>query len=354
MARRFFLIALLLLPLPASATEKKPPFPAGKSVHIIKTLRCRIEMPVDFDASKKYSLLVGLHGMNATAIEFRTWFEPLVQKDVIVCCPKSTKASWSSDDIRNVRRVVAHLKTVLPIGEGRIHGIGFSNGGANLGPVVFDEKLGFSTACWMGSGFPGGKVPKEYRKTFAAIVLVGEKDPALSAAKRAVKALAKKVKRVDFESQPDLAHEIPDELMPFYYYWVTVMEGRFFPGEDESLDWYRAPESALETMKEDKRGGFLYFFDEKDVKNADAKYVQNVTLMDPAVRVHAKRLIAAILDVEIEEEGALFKKYGLKKTPAIVVLKPDGTTLARFEGRIEPKALAGALAKVVPSQRPGR
>ena len=169
-----------------------------------------------------------------------------------------------------------------------MHGIGFSNGGANLGTIVFDRKLPFVTACWMGSGFTGGKVPKRCKTEFAAIAMVGEQDRALGAAKATVKTLRKKVRRVDFESQPGLGHDIPDELMPFYYYWVKVMEGRFHPGDDESLDWHYAPEAAREEVKKEKRGGLLYFFDEKDAKDADAKHA-HAPRQAPCRPAHAGR-----------------------------------------------------------------
>ncbi|MEN8150998.1 MAG: hypothetical protein ABFS86_14345, partial [Planctomycetota bacterium] len=243
---------------------------------------------------------------------------------------------------------ILHLSKILPIDRTKMHGIGFSNGGAHLGTIVFDKDLPFATGAWMGSGFAGGKVPKRAKTEFAAIAMVGEKDRALGAAKATVKMLRKKVRRVDFESQPDLAHEIPDELMPFYYYWLRVMEGRFHPGDEESLDWHYDAASAIETMKAEKRGGLVYFFDERDAKDADAKHAQNVVLMDPAVRPLARKLVAVMLDAEVEEDAALMKKWGLAKTPAFAVLSPAGVVKARFQGKIAAKALAPALAKVAP------
>jgi hypothetical protein len=202
----------------------------------------------------------------------------------------------------------------------------------------------------MGSGFSGGKVPKRAKTEFAAIAMVGEKDRALGAAQATVKTLGKKVHRVDLEIQPDLAHDIPDELMPFYYYWLRVMEGRFHPGDEESLDWHFDVAGALETMKEQKRAGLVYFFDERDKSNADAKHAQNVVLLDPLVRPRAKELVAVMCDAEIPEEAALMEKWGLSKTPAFAVFSPAGVVKAKFEGKIAAKALAAALAKVQPKK----
>ena len=336
---------------PGEKVGLKPPFPIGVSRQAHGGIRFTIHLPVDFSMEKTYSLLVGLHGMNATDQDFATWYEPLVPHDVIVCCPKSALTTWAAPDLKRVKTLILHLKKILPIDGNRLHGIGFSNGGANLGAIVFDNDLAFSTGCWMGSGFAGGKVPKRCKDGFAAIVMVGEKDPAFGAAKSCLKTLKKKVRRVDFEVQPGLGHEIPDELMPFYYYWLKVMEGRFHPGDDESLDWHYAPETALEEMKTEKRGGLLYFFHEKDAKDADAKHAQNVVLMDPAVRALARRVVAGMVDAEIEHDAALMKKYGIGKTPALAILDPEGKLVAKFEGRIEAEAVAKELKRIVPASK---
>jgi len=352
MRRRLFLLALILVAAPAAAEEKKKtPFPSGVSRHAHGGIRFTIHLPVDFSMTKKYSLLVGLHGAGATDQDFATWYEPLVPHDVIVCCPKSATAAWATPDLKRVKALIRHLQKVLPIDPKRMHGIGFSNGGAHLGTIVFDRDLPFITACWMGSGFTGGKVPKRAKTDFAAMVMVGEKDRAYGAAKATVKALRKKVRRVDFESQPDLGHKIPDELMPFYYYWVRVMEGRFHPGDEESLDWHYDPESGLEAMKKDKKGGLVYFFDERDEKSEDAKHAQNVVLLDPAVRARARRVVAVMVDAEIEDDAVLMKKLGITKTPAFAVLTSEGKPVATFEGRIEASKLAEALKRVAPDEK---
>ncbi len=357
MRRRLFLLTLVLVALPVTGpaagedAKEKPPFPTGISRHAYGGIRFTIHLPVDYSKKKTYSLLFGLHGAGATDQDFATWFEPLVPHDVIVVCPKSAVASWATPDLKRAKTLILHLMKVLPIDEKRMHGIGFSNGGAHLGTIVFDKDLPFATGAWMGSGFSGGKVPKRAKTEFTAIVMVGEKDSALGAAKATVKMLRKKVRRVDFESQPDLDHKIPDELMPFYYYWLRVMEGRFHPGDEESLDWHYDLQGAVETVKSEKRGGLFYFFDEKDVNDPDAKHAQNVVLLDPAVRPLARKLVAGMADAEVPEDVALMKKWGVTKTPGFVVLAPDGTVVAKFEGEVEAKALAAALAKVTPRKR---
>jgi hypothetical protein len=138
------------------------------------------------------------------------------------------------------------------------------------------------------------------------------------------------------------------------------MEGRFYPGEDESLDWNRVPSIAFEEMKEKKRGGLVYFYDERDAaegvdpkRKADAKHAQNDVLFEPEVRRYAKKLVAVIADAQYEKDAAVMKRLGLSKTPAIAVLDPECEVVARFEGHIEAGALAAALSQVAPEKKKG-
>ena len=86
----------LSLGLVSAEEDAKPPFPEGKSVQRFEDLTFHVEIPVEYDAKKEYSLIVGLHGAGAAAGEFATWLEPLIEKGFIVVCPKSTgPACWS-------------------------------------------------------------------------------------------------------------------------------------------------------------------------------------------------------------------------------------------------------------------
>jgi hypothetical protein len=324
--------------------DPKPPFPEGKSVQRFADLTYHIEVPVEYDPKKEYSLIVGLHGAGASAGEFATWIEALIEKDFIVVCPKSKGPAWNKRDIERVKKIVAHVMEKITIGKGRLHGVGFSNGGQHLGFLVFDKKLPFVTGCWMGSGFGGGKMPARAKKEMAALALAGEKDYALGACKGTVKRLRGKVRSVEFRMQPELEHDIPRDLMPYYHYWLTVMEGRFTPGEDESFDWRYDMKPGREIMAEEKRGGFVFFYSTDDEKSEDARHAEHVVLFDPRVRFFGEQAQPVMLDRSLDKE--LFASLGLTKTPAIVVMKPDGTVVKTFEGRIEAKDVAKSLRSV--------
>jgi hypothetical protein len=178
----------------------------------------------------------------------------------------------------------------------------------------------------------------------SVIALVGEKDPALGAARSTVKLLGKKVKLAEIRVQPDLAHEIPDELMPGYYEWLKIREGRYTPGESTAFDWYHNSDSARDEMKEESRGGLFYFYSDLDGESADAKHLEHEVFLDERVRFFGRQLTPALILFDLEPK--LFESYGFAKTPAIVVLDADGTVVGKFTGRIEADALADALKKV--------
>ncbi len=342
-----FLLALLLL-LPTALAEDAPPFPLGESSQEYAGLRFHLEIPDDFKADKKYSLLVALHGMGASETSYASWFVPLLYRDFIICAPKSKGAGWSKPDIAAVRRIVAHLTEKLPIAKDRIHAAGFSNGGAHLPFLVFEGDVPFATVCFMGSGFGGGKVPASAKK-MAALALAGTLDPMATAAKRTPKMLKGKVRRADVRLQEDLAHEIPEELMPFYFHWLTVMEGRFFPGEDDSFPWTDDLEIALEELKEEPRPSFFYFFNDQDTEKAAARHVQNEVLLDPLVYEQAKTFHPVKLDIDLA--GDYFHSLDLTRTPAIVVFDAERKVVKRFEGDIDATDLAATL-RAVARKRP--
>ena len=334
-------IILLVVLATTALPEEEQPYPKGASSQEFAGLKFHLEIPDDFDPDREYSLLVGHHGMGASETSYASWFTPLLFSEFIVCAPKSTGTAWNKPDVEKVRKLVKHLMKVLPIGKDRIHAAGFSNGGAHLPFLAFTKDLPFKTACFMGSGFQGGKVPRAAKENMSVLALVGAKDRAFGAAKATVKRLSGKVLRVDFRAQPDLDHEIPDELMPFYFHWLAVAEGKFVPGEDASFDWTDDREIAFEELDEEPRPSFIYFFDDGDADNPAARRLQNEILLDPLVHHYGSQLYPILLDLELEPET--FKTLGLTRTPAVVVLDKMRKVVATFEGEIDRKKLISAL-----------
>jgi hypothetical protein len=186
----------------------------------------------------------------------------------------------------------------------------------------------------------------------AVLALAGDRDPAYGAAKQTPVLLRKKVRYGEFRCQEDLGHEIPEELMPYYYYWVTVMEGRCTPGEDVSFDWSVDIESGREEMAERKVGGLVYFTLAEDEAIEDYRHLQNVVFFDPLVRHYGGQLVAMLGEKEIDE--AEYQALGLTKTPAVVVLTPEGKVAATFQGKVETAALVKALRSVAGDRKPPR
>lgn len=341
--------ALLLLPLlfllSSPAAGDGPPYPPGSTSQTIEGLRVQLVIPKDYDPEKKYSLIVVLHGAGGTETGMAGSLEPLAAEGFVVCAPKSTDQTWSASDLEKVKAIITHLTDVLSIGEGRLHGMGFSNGGWNLAPIVFDEELPFVSACWMAAGYNGGKVPRRAKKEMGCIALAGSDDPNRGAAEKTVDLLADKVRTVECRIQPGIGHEFCRELMPYYFYWLKAMEGRFAPGEDLSFDWTDDVEAAKQRMAAQKLGGFVYFWSAKDDREEETKRVQNEVFFDRWVRRFGNQLVAVKLEREKNEE--LFGKFKLKETPAVVVLKPDFDVEKDLEGKkIKESSLAKALRSV--------
>ncbi len=330
--------------LGAAPEGKEPPYPAGSSAQEHAGLKFQLVLPQGYDAAKPYALFVVLHGYGGTETGMADSFATLAERDFVVCAPKSTAEGWDDGDLQKVREILRHLTKVLSIGPGRLHGLGFSNGGWNLAPLVFDEEFAFASACWMAAGFQGGSVPKRAKKALGAIALAGSEDPNRGAAEGTVELLRDKVRSVECRIQPGLGHEFPNELMPYYFYWLEVMDGRFTPGRDASFQWSDDPEAASLRMAEEKLGGFFYFFAAEDQASADARALQHEVFFDPLVRCYGEQLVAVMLERKEHEE--LFQEFRLKATPAVVVLKKDGKTAAALCGKIK----AGALAKALRDQ----
>lgn len=348
--------ALLVAPLVALSVAGAPPqqaapFPAGESKQTLEGLSCTIEMPSGFDVAKEHSLVVILHGQGGTDDGMARSLTHLLKDDVVVLAPKSTGPGWSAPDIQAVRRMTADLKKRLHVGERRLHGIGFSNGGWNLAPVVLDEALRFQSACWIAAGFQGGKVPKHALKEMGVLALAGGDDPNREAAENTVTLLEDKVRTVECRIQPGLGHAWPDKLVPYLSWWLLVQEGRYEPGVCAAFEWKSSPQAALDAAAADpeKAGAFVWWYSSTaDVANDKAKAFQNDTTRARLVQRFGQQLAAAKADRDADAAG--FAKTGLKATPAVVVYDAAGKAKASFQEKIDPKALAAALRSVAPDK----
>jgi len=331
-----------------AAPDAAPAFPAGTSSQTFEGLTCSIVMPDAFDAAKEHSMIVVLHGNGGTETGMAASLAHLAKDDFVVVAPKSKGIGWDTADVDAVRRIAADLKKRLHVGERRLHACGFSNGGWNLAPVAFDEALRCQSACWVASGFKGGKPPKHAKKEMGVLALAGGDDPNKDAAEATPKQLADKVRSAECRIQPGLGHAWPDKLVPYYSWWLLVQEGRFTPGVCAAFEWKDSAQAAIDAGVAAKTGAFVWWFSSAAQTDDKARTFQNDTLRDSLVQRFGAQLAAA--KVELESDTAGFAKAGLKTTPAVVVYDAAGKVKAVFDGKLDAKALSAALRSVAPDK----
>ena len=132
----------------------------------------------------------------------------------------------------------------------------------------------------------------------------------------------------------------------YFKYWIGAMEGRFVPGRDLSFPWEEeatTKDAIRERMARRGAGAFLYFHAPEDAQNKHAKALQTVTFFKLAVRRAARRLVPVKLDRHAHE--ALFEGFGVKTTPAVVVLDGRLGVVKILTGSIKAAALAKAFKK---------
>jgi predicted esterase len=339
--------ALLAIGGPAAAVDDGP-IPPGTSSRILEGLRCSLVLPEGFDAAKEHSLVVVLHGNGGTETGMAGTLAHLASDDFAVVAPKSTGLGWDRKDVDAVRRIVAGLKKSLHVGEGRLHGIGFSNGGWNLAPLVFDEDLRFASACWVAAGYNGGSVPKAARRTMGVLALAGTEDGNRDVAEKTPDLLRDRVRSAECLLQPGLGHAWPEKLAPYLRWWLLVMEGRHVPGDCGAFDWAADPAAAQAEMTKRNTGGFAWYWSKDSAADPVAKAFQNETLRDPLVQRFGRQLVAWKEERSPAAEAAA--AVALKETPAVVVREHDGRVVKILQGKFPASALGAALRSVAPDK----
>ena len=339
---------LFLLGGLVAAYAEDEPFPAGTSSHELHGLRCSIVMPTEFDVSAEHSLMVVLHGAGGTETGMASALEFLTKDDFVVVAPKSRGQTWAAKDLADVRAIVKDLTGQLNIGERRLHGAGFSNGGWNLGPVALDSELRFQSATWIAAGFQGGKLPK-HAKEMGILALAGAEDGNRDAAEGTPEKTREDVRMAEVRIQPDLGHKWPRELMPYYGWWLGVQEGRYVPGQSMAFEWTESRDTALAALPESKAGGIEYWYSAEDAENEQARFLQNDVLQDFAVRHFGGQLTAWKLDAS--EHAETFAALKIKATPAIVVYDKKGKPKKTLTGKIKASSLARALKSVARNKK---
>ncbi|MHC4549071.1 MAG: hypothetical protein ACYTEZ_09855 [Planctomycetota bacterium] len=339
-----FFAALLVT---GAALADDLPYPTGRSVHQIEGKETALLIPDEISADRPASFVILLHGAGDSGPNLIGALQEWMREGYVVCAPSATGQSWSTSDLATAKRIALRLMEVLPVDRKRVHAIGFSNGGWNLSPIAFDDDLRPCSACWIAAGYNGGKVGRWAKKGLGVLALAGADDPNAGAARRTVPLLEDKVRSAEVRLQQGLGHKWPREFDKYLLWWAGAMEGRFDPDTDMNFAWGDDLEAALEALKPEKKGGiFIYFHAPGDREKPEARKLQNQVFMDPVVRHFGNQLKAVRLD--LGDESA---RYGVKSTPAVAVIKKDGTLKKLFSGKIKARSLASALRSVAPHKK---
>ena len=337
--------ALAALLLAAAVAADGPSYPAGRSEHVLEGSRTALLIPEDLSPRDPASLVLLLHGAGDNGPNLAHVLRDWPAQGYVVCAPSATDGTWDDRDLDTVRRIAAHLLEELPIDRERIHAVGYSNGGWNLGPIAFDDDLKPVSATWVAAGFRGGKVPR-WAKEAGALALAGADDPNATAARDTVTQLRDKVRSVEVRLQEGLGHKWPDRFTPYMLWWMGVQEGRFTPGDDRNFEWGDDVDAAVAELEGAKKGGVLvYLWSEEDKDRPEAKDLQRDVFPDPLVRHFGNQLKAVKLPFAADNP------WGAKTTPAVAVLDREGKLRKLLQGKIKARALASALRSVAPDRK---
>ena len=330
-----FAVWLVVCAAPASSKERRLPFPIGTSDQTWQGQAFAICMPPEYpDEAEGYSLIVTLDSGLAGLIH-------LTKERFIIVAPRRARDApghlWGENEVNRVRRLTAHLVKRLRIAANRVHAVGIGDAQGVFWKLALEKKNPFVSATFVESDVLGRPTAKHLARQMGVLCLTwpGEESWGLRGAENS---LAGKVRTVE------LRFDRLGLKSAYYLHWLRVMEGHFTPGHDLSFD-YRQDQAvvpSIDEMKIDRRGYFVYFWSQADKDDKHAKRLQNEVLMDHRVRRPGHELRA--FRFEREAHAKLFARFGLSKTPAIVVVEPDGKT-TRFQGRIKVKALAKALRR---------
>jgi predicted esterase len=342
-------ILLILVALSLTARAADLPYAAGRTETTLEGLKTAILVPEGLDAkdAKKCSMIVLLHGLGDSGINLSHSLADRPAAGYLVVAPSTRARAWDKADVDATIRIAEHMLKVMPVDPEKIHVMGFSNGGWNLGPLAFHEKLKPKSATYLAAGYSTGSASKWAKKNLGVLALAGAQDGNAKSALATVTALMGKVRSVEARLQPNLAHKWPRELIPYQKWWMGTREGRYVPGKDMNFKWREDVDEALAEIAARKgRGGvLLYVYGEKDT----AAHVQNDVMMDPKVRFFGNQNPCVKLDRE-----SVDAKFEIKETPTLIVIGKDGKIKKTLAGKsIKAKSLASALKKIAPIRKKG-
>ena len=161
---RWFALAILLLAVTAigSAQEKtSQDWVKLYEPHVHKEMPYRLMSPINFDASKRYPVIVSLHGGGGRGTDnrkqLRAWNKPLAKEQrrtdypCYVLAPQANRL-WDATHLQNIKDIIKELPSV---DMNRIYILGHSMGGHGTNILIqIDPDYFAAAAPSAGSGLP--------------------------------------------------------------------------------------------------------------------------------------------------------------------------------------------------------
>ena len=346
-----FTIGALVSPW-SQAQDEALPYPAGRSEHVIEGYPTTLHVPDKISREKPASLVILLHGYGGSGRNLSTLLGAWPSNGYLVCAPEAPAKSWNQSKVRVVIKIAKKLLATMPLDPDRIHVMGFSNGGYNLGHLTFDEDLKPRSAIYVGSGHVGRGAPKWAKKRTGILAAAGADDPAARQTLATVNLMRGKVRTVEARFQDNLGHKWPREHTAYMLWWNGVQEGRCAAGYDLNFDWGQDFKVALESQHGKKKGGVLvYVYDSSEEDDPQTKKLQNETFFDPKIRFYGRQLACCKID---RANATLPEGIMIKTTPALLIYDSKGKLKKTLEGKIKAKTLAAALKSIVPIKKTPR
>ena len=135
---RGMVLAAALLQFAQPAWSEERPLPKSKGRYVVI-------LPKDYDAKKRYELMVPLHGMGDTPENFAAfWQQALGERPTLLAVPAPGNGNWGSADVERIAETVEDAVKTYSIDPRRVYLSGFSAGCA-MGFYVLCKKPGLFT-----------------------------------------------------------------------------------------------------------------------------------------------------------------------------------------------------------------
>ncbi|MEM8882913.1 MAG: hypothetical protein AAGD14_02485 [Planctomycetota bacterium] len=200
MLRRSLLLALI-----SSVAHAEPAYPAGRTETELEGLKTAILVPAERKKGEKWSMIVLLHGLGDSGLNLSRSLADRPRDGYLVVAPSTRARAWDKADVDATMRIAKHLLTVMPVDPDKIHVMGYSNGGWNLGPLAFHDELKPRSATWIAAGYSNHKVPKWAKKRLGVLAIAGEQDGNAKHAAATVPSLQGKVRSAEARFSPTSA-----------------------------------------------------------------------------------------------------------------------------------------------------